>query len=58
MKVYTMTNLYIFTGLALIILGAILYGVSSFMIKRIKKREQEINKHIFEILRPKPKIKK
>jgi hypothetical protein len=53
-----MTNLYIFTGLALIILGAILYGVSCFMIKRIEKREREINRYIFEILRPKPKGKK
>ena len=51
-------NLVICTGIALIILGAILYCVSCFMIKRIQKREQEINKHIFEILRPKPKIKK
>tara|TARA_R100001460_G_C3441184_1_gene163496 strand:+ start:249 stop:413 length:165 start_codon:yes stop_codon:yes gene_type:complete len=51
-------NLIIYSGIALIILGAILYFVSCFMIKRIQKREQEINKHIFEILRPKPKIKK
>jgi len=50
-----MTNLYIFTGLALIILGAILYGVACFFIRAIEKREREINKHIFEIVRPKPK---
>ena len=48
-------NLVIYTGIALIILGAILYGVSCFMIKRIEKREREINRYIFEILRPKPK---
>ena len=48
-------NLVIYTGIALIILGAILYGVSCFMIKRIQKREREINRYIFEILRPKPK---
>ena len=52
------SNLIIYTGIALIILGVILYGVSCFMIKRIEKREQEINRYIFEILRPKPKGKK
>ena len=51
-------NLVIYSGIALIILGAILYGVSSFMIKRIQKREREINRYIFEIVRPKPKVKK
>ena len=51
-------NLVIYYGIALIILGAILYGVSCFMIKRIQKREREINRYIFEILRPKPKGKK
>ena len=53
-----MTNLYIFPGLALIILGVILYFVSCFMIKKIEKREREINRYIFEIVRPKPKGKK
>ena len=48
-------NLVIYTGIALIILGAILYGVSCFIIKRIEKREREINRYIFEIVRPKPK---
>ena len=51
-------NLIIYTGIALIILGAILYFVSCFMIKRIEKRKQEINRYIFEIVRPKPKGKK
>ena len=51
-------NIIICIGIALIILGAILYGVSSFMIKRIEKREREINRYIFEIVRPKPKGKK
>tara|TARA_R100001443_G_scaffold92158_1_gene98866 strand:+ start:113 stop:280 length:168 start_codon:yes stop_codon:yes gene_type:complete len=51
-------NLVIYTGIALIILGAILYFVSSFMIKRIEKRKKEINRYIFEIVRPKPKGKK
>ena len=51
-------NLIIYSGIALIILGAILYFVSCFMIKRIQKREREINRYIFEILRPKPKGKK
>ena len=51
-------NLVIYSGIALIILGAILYFVSSFMIKRIQKREREINRYIFEIVRPKPKSNK
>ena len=48
-------NLVIYSGISLIIIGLILYGVSSFMIKRIQKREREINRYIFEIVRPKPK---
>ena len=48
-------NLVIYSGISLIIIGLILYGVSCFIIKRIQKREREINRHIFEILRPKPK---
>ncbi len=48
-------NLVIYSGIALIILGAILYGVFN-LIKRHHKKQ--INNHIFEILRPKPKIKK
>ena len=51
-------NLVIYSGIALIILGAILYFASCFMIKRIEKRQREINRYIFEILRPKPKGKK
>tara|TARA_R100001082_G_scaffold108974_1_gene85192 strand:- start:8 stop:169 length:162 start_codon:yes stop_codon:yes gene_type:complete len=53
-----MFNTLLYTGIALIILGVILYGVSSFMIKRIQKRKREINRYIFEIVRPKPKGKK
>ena len=52
------SNLIIYTGITLIILGVILYGVSCFMIKRIQKREREINRYIFEIVRPKPKSNK
>ena len=48
-------NLVIYSGIALIILGAILYGVSCYMVRYYEKKEKEINKHIFEILRPKPK---
>ena len=51
-------NILLYGGIALIILGVILYFVSCFMIKRIKKREREINRYIFEIVRPKPKGKK
>jgi|TARA_B100000900_G_scaffold406769_1_gene418314 hypothetical protein len=48
-------NIIIYTGIVLIILGAILYGVSCYMVRYYDKKEKEINKHIFEILRPKPK---
>ena len=48
-------NIVIYSGIALIILGAILYGVSCYMVRYYEKKEKEINKHIFEILRPKPK---
>ena len=51
-------NLVIYSGIALIILGAILYGVSCYMVRYYERKEREINKHIFEILRPKPKGKK
>tara|TARA_R100000697_G_scaffold17402_1_gene24386 strand:- start:475 stop:636 length:162 start_codon:yes stop_codon:yes gene_type:complete len=53
-----MSNTLLSYGIALIILGVILYGVSSFMIKRIEKRKREINRYIFEIVRPKPRGKK
>ena len=53
-----MFNTFLYSGIALIILGAILYFVSCFIIKRIEKREREINRYIFEIVRPKPKGKK
>ena len=48
-------NLVIYYGIALIILWAILYGVFN-LIKRHHKKQ--INKHIFEIVRPKPRGKK
>ena len=51
-------NILLYGGITLIILGVILYGVAWFFIKAIEKREREINKHIFEIVRPKPKGKK
>ena len=60
-KIYVVVmsfNIIIYSGISLIIIGLILYGVSSFMIKRIQKREREINRYIFEIVRPKPKGKK
>ena len=50
-----MFNLFIYGGIDIIILGVILYFVSCFMIKRIEKKEREINRYIFEIVRPKPK---
>ena len=50
-----MFNILLYGGIALIIIGAILYGVSFFMVKYYEK---QINKHTFEILKPKPKGKK
>jgi hypothetical protein len=50
-----MFNILLYGGIALIIIGAILYGVSFLMVKYY---ESKINKHTFEILRPKPKGKK
>ena len=50
-----MFNTLLYGGIALIIIGAILYGVSFFMVKYYEK---QINKHTFEILRPKIKGKK
>ena len=48
-------NILLYGGITLIIIGAILYGVSFFMVKYYEK---QINKHTFEILRPKIKRKK
>ena len=50
-----MFNILLYGGIALIILGAILYGVSFLMVKYY---ESKINRHTFEILRPKIKGKK
>ena len=50
-----MNSIIIYFGIALIILGAILYGVSCYMVRYYEKKEREINRHIFEILQPKPK---
>ena len=55
MKVYMTINILLYGGIALIILGAILYGVSCYMVRYYERKEKEINRHIFEILRPKPK---
>tara|TARA_X000001382_G_scaffold110559_1_gene87147 strand:+ start:488 stop:649 length:162 start_codon:yes stop_codon:yes gene_type:complete len=53
-----MFEILLYGGISLIIIGLILYGVSSYMVRYYEKKEREINKHIFEILRPKPKVKK
>ena len=50
-----MFNILLITGISLIFIGLILYGVSFFMVKYY---ESKINKHTFEILRPKIKGKK
>tara|TARA_R100001015_G_C4480819_1_gene61398 strand:+ start:360 stop:524 length:165 start_codon:yes stop_codon:yes gene_type:complete len=51
-------NLVMYIGITLVIAGVILYGVSCFIIKRIEKRKREIDRYIFEIVRPKPRGKK
>ena len=51
----TTFNILLYGGISLIVIGAILYGVSYFMVKYY---ESQINKHTFEILRPKIKRKK
>ena len=50
-----MFNILLYGGISLIVIGVILYVVSYFMVKYY---ESQINKHTFEILRPKPKGKK
>jgi uncharacterized protein (UPF0264 family) len=55
MKVYMTVNILLYGGISLIVIGAILSGVSYFMVKYY---ESQINKHTFEILRPKIKRKK
>ena len=55
MKVYMTVNTLFTIGISLIIIGAILYVVSSYMVRYYDK---QINKHTFEILRPKIKGKK
>ena len=48
-------EILLYGGIGSIILGTVLYFVASYMVKYYDNR---INKHIFEILRPKPRIKK
>ena len=55
MKVYIMTNLYIFTGLSLIILGGGLFFLAIHMIAKYEKKL--MNKYTFEMVKPKIKIK-
>ena len=55
MKVYMTTNLVIYTGITLIILGAILFCLAVHMIARYEKKLMD--KYTFEIVRPKIKMK-
>ena len=48
-------EILLYGGIGSVILGIVLYFVASCMVKYYDNR---INKHIFEILRPKPRIKK
>ena len=49
-------NLYMFTGLALIIFGGCLYFLAVYMIKKYEDKLR--NQYTFEMVRPKPKGKK
>ena len=51
-------NTLLYGGISLIIIGLILYGVSCYMVRYYERKEKEINRYIFEIVRPKPKGKK
>ena len=53
-----MFNTLLYSGIALIILGAILYFISCYMVKYYEKKQKELNKYIFEIVRPKIKLRK
>ena len=55
MKAYTMDSLYLYTGLALIILGAILFCLAVYMIAKYEKKL--MNKYTFEMVKPKIKPK-
>ena len=44
-------NLVIYTGIALIILGAILYGVSCYMVRYYERKEKEIKGIRFSYMR-------
>ena len=48
-------EILLYGGIGSIILGTTVYFIASYMIKYYDNR---INKHIFEILRPKARIKK
>ena len=50
-----MSNLYMFTGLAIIILGAILFCLAVYMIAKYERKLMD--KYTFEIVRPKIKPK-
>ena len=48
-------EILLYGGIGSIILGTVLYFVASYMVKYYDNR---IKKHMFEILSPKPRIKK
>ena len=61
MKTYMESNIFntlLYGGISLIIIGLILYGVSCYMVRYYERKEKEINRYIFELVRPKPKGKK
>ena len=58
MKVYMESNIFnalLYGGISLIVISVIIFVISHLMVKYY---ERQINKHTFEILRPKIKRKK
>ena len=58
MKVYTMDSLYLYTGLALIIIGAILFFLAIYMIDKHEKKLIENERLYKSFMREKQKEKR
>ena len=58
MKVYTMDSLYLYTGLALIIIGAILFFLAIYMIDKHEKKLMENERLYKSFMREKQKEKR
>ncbi len=51
-------EILLYGGIGSIILGTTVYFIASYMVKYYDNRIKRINKEIFEIVKPKPKVKK